>query len=55
MQFSTCLYTNPQDIENSKYKRNVKFSLTMRWQIVIYAYIECAETQQSYHDAEDQP
>ena len=47
MKVSTCLYRNPQGIENAKYKRNVKFSLTMRWHTVIYAYIEYAEIQQS--------
>jgi hypothetical protein len=45
MEISTCLYRNPQDIENAKHERNVKFPLTMSRQNVIYGCIEYAEIQ----------
>jgi hypothetical protein len=49
IKISTCSYRNPQGIENAKYKRNVKFSLTMSCQNVIYACIEGAAIQQRGH------
>jgi hypothetical protein len=50
IKISTCSYRNPQGIENVKHQRNVKFSLTMSCQNVIYACIEEAAIQYRGHE-----